>query len=141
VIRATVRAQTDREVEALVFGLALQGVVQMRARGGTMPPLYESGVVYRNEPRGRDVWQSAIELYGHGEGDCEDLTASFCAERLYAATRAAKGDLSIRDLLLLLARAEFPAVPRIRPTGPAMRHATVALLGGAIEDPSRKLGM
>jgi hypothetical protein len=141
VIRATVRAQTDREVEALVFGLALQGVVQMRARGGTLPKLYESGVIYKNEPRGKDVWQSAVELYGHGAGDCEDLCSSLVAERLFASTRLVRGDLSLRELLLLLARAEFPAVPRIRPTGPAMRHATVQLADGTVEDPSRKLGM
>jgi hypothetical protein len=140
-IRATVRAQTDREVEALLFGLALQGVVQMRARGGHLPRLYDSGVIYAREPRGADVWQSAVELYAHGEGDCEDLSSAFSADHLFAVTRHVQGDLSIRELLMLLARAQFPAVPHVRASAPGMRHATVELLGGAIEDPSRRLGM
>jgi hypothetical protein len=128
VIRATVRAQTNEELEGLVYGLALQNLAQMRARGGSIPRLYESGVRYALEPRGSDHWQSCIEALHLGELDCEDAAAWLVAEKIYRAERGLPGG-------------DAKAWPRIRFTGPLMRHVTVVMGDGTIEDPSRKLGM
>lgn len=85
---------------------------------GALPPLYESGVVYR--PESPDTWSTADLVLARGWGDCEDLTAWRVAE-LRARGVGAVGD-----------------VYRVRP---GQWHAVVQLPDGSVEDPSLRLGM
>jgi hypothetical protein len=85
-----------------------------------LPPLYESGVVYKDEPR--DVWRHAVDVLGEKWGDCEDL----------AAYRAAELRVSGEDP---------DAAVTVYQSGPGRYHAVVARSGGVLEDPSRALGM
>lgn len=84
------------------------------------PALYgASGVRYRREP-GTERWLGVAEVMRAGAGDCEDL----------AAWRAAE-----YRLLGVRARAVVVRSPGVG------WHAVVRLPGGAVEDPSRRLGM
>jgi hypothetical protein len=87
--------------------------------GAEFPLLYDSGIVYRREPPGREWWESALELVALGEGDCEDLAAYRAAELRYR-----EGD---------------PARVRIYRTRRQTFHAIVERGDGTFEDPSRVL--
>lgn len=93
-------------------------------RMGYVPPLYESGVVYRRERQhtlpGLERVQSAEETYLIGYGDCDDLAPWRCAE------------LQNRGLD---ARARVIRSPGI------CYHVVVELPSGRVEDPSARLGM
>jgi hypothetical protein len=99
---------------------ALQ-LARAKHAGVRMPYLYESGVRYVREPRGREWWQTVADNLYMLEGDCEDLATHRAAElNVYTGEPA---------------RAET-----IR-TGPRTFHAIVVRANGQIEDPSAKLGM
>jgi len=90
--------------------------------GVEMPPLYETGVVYRREPKGREWWESASDVLGvitDRSGDCEDLAAFRAAELRYYDGVDAR--------------------VRVVPTRRGNFHAVVELPDGSIEDPSRVL--
>jgi hypothetical protein len=88
--------------------------------GAAYPPLYESGVRYKNEPR--DVWRHCADVLGEKWGDCEDLSAYRAAE--------------------LRVSGEDPgAAVRTYQSGPGRYHAIVRRGDGSLEDPSRELGM
>jgi hypothetical protein len=96
---------------------------QAETLGGIeLPPLYESGIVYRREPKGREWWESAADALGvtsERSGDCEDLSAFRCAElRYYEGTPC-------RVKVIRNRRGNF--------------HAVVEYGDGEIEDPSRVL--
>lgn len=84
-----------------------------------LPPLYRSGVRYRQE-RGTEDWNTAPVVLKRGYGDCEDL----------AAWRAA--ELRVMGI---------PAHGIVKRTGPKMFHALVLWPDGRVEDPSKILGM
>jgi hypothetical protein len=114
-------------LEALAEGLVLLDVFYMEhgiENGIELPPLYESGIVYRREPKGREWWESAADLLGvvqDRSGDCEDL----------AAFRAA--ELRVHE--------DEYAIVRVVPTTRGTFHAVVEREDGEIEDPSRILVM
>jgi hypothetical protein len=88
--------------------------------GIELPPLYESGIVYRREPRGREWWESAADILGlvvDRSGDCEDLAAYRAAELRY-----------FEDEM---------AIVRVLRTSRGTFHAVVEREDGEIEDPSR----
>jgi hypothetical protein len=87
-----------------------------------LPPLYESGVVYRREPRGQERWKLAPQIYMDGYDDCEGL----------ATVRAAELRLDGYDAA---ARVYHPNPNR------GQLHTVVVFPDGRIEDPSRILGM
>jgi len=91
-------------------------------RGIELPPLYESGIHYRREPKGREWWESAADLHGiitERSGDCEDLAAARVAElRVYEG---------------------IDAIVRVVRTRRGNFHAIVERADGVIEDPSRIL--
>ena len=89
------------------------------------PSLYESGVVYEEEPGERDNWQDIPETLGLGNGDCEDLG-------VLAHRRASLPCGGARDTVHQVARGRKRARSITSPS--AARTA-------AIEDPSRLLGM
>jgi hypothetical protein len=108
---------------AAAFEAGLEGLTRVNEvvmRETAFPPLYESGVRYKTEPR--DVWRHAGDVLGERWGDCEDLSAY----------RAAELRVSGED-------------PGARVTtyesGPHRYHAVVTRGDGTIEDPSRELGM
>lgn len=112
-------------LEALAEGLVLLNVWMLEhaaANGIELPPLYESGVRYRREPRGREWWETACDLVGVASGrsgDCEDLACYRAAElRVYE---------------------DEMAIVRVVPTGRGTFHAIVQRENGEMEDPSRIL--
>lgn len=105
------------------FDAALEGLTRLDETllgEADYPPLYESGVRYRAEPR--EVWRHVGHVLAEGWGDCEDL----------AAWRAAELRVSGED--------PDAAVGTYR-SGARRYHAIVVRGDGSIEDPSRKLGM
>lgn len=112
-------------LEALAEGLVLLDVFYMGHAdnsGIELPPLYESGIVYRREPRGREWWETAADILGLVEdrsGDCEDLAAYRAAELRYFD-------------------GEFATV-RVLRTSRGSFHAVVEREDGEIEDPSKIL--
>lgn len=97
------------------------------------PRLYNSGVVYAEEPHEDDSVAASEERIASipevlrlGWGDCDDLVAWLCAER------------QIRDNL--------PAQPRVvlehvSPDGSHHWHCLAVYPNGSAEDPSAVLGM
>lgn len=63
---------------AIAEGLVQLNLVQMQLH--QYPPLLASGVRYRREPRGSELWSSVSIVYLRGYGDCEDLAAIVVAE-------------------------------------------------------------
>jgi hypothetical protein len=104
----------------MLRGLQYASEAQLRAR--RLPPLYASGVRYVAEPMGQENWQTPLVTLKKKGGDCEDL----------AAWRAAELVVSGRD------RGAVAVVIRIRP---GLMHCVVRRGSGAIEDPSKLLGM
>lgn len=110
------------------FAAALEGLTRLNEtllsdaalRGGSLPPLYESGVRYRREPQ--EVWRHVEDVYSEGWGDCEDL----------AAWRAAELRVSGEDP---------EASVMTYKSAPHTYHAVVLRGDDSIEDPSRALGM
>ena len=88
------------------------------------PWLYESGVVYEEEPSGRDNWQDIPTTIELRVGDCEDLGCWRIAE--------------------LRVRSREHARPVIRSSiigKQTVYHVAVQRSDGRLEDPSRRLGM
>jgi len=106
------------EIEALLEGLVRLDLSQLRR--GLVPPLYQSRVRYKREPRGREDWQSSRRCVERGTGDCEDL-----ASYLAACYRLAG----------------IHAVAMVKDVRPGLKHVVTLLPDGRIEDPSKRLGM
>lgn len=111
-------------IEAVAEGLVGLNCVLMGLaadRGVVVPPLYESGIVYRREPPGREWWESSLDILGvvqRRSGDCEDLAAYRAAELRLEGEWA-------RVVIERTSRGSF--------------HAVVERADGTIEDPSRVL--
>lgn len=115
-----VRLAGREDLQAALDALTNANRRYLALRSGAVPPLYAAGVRYRREtrpgpPSVRERWRTIPEVIGAGTGDCEDL----------AAWRAAE---------LEGARA-IPVRTRLG------WHIVVRHPDGALEDPSRKLGM
>lgn len=114
-----------RALEAVADGLVQLNewyLDHAQDQGIELPPLYESGIVYRREPKGREWWESAadaLSVTSGRSGDCEDLAAFRAAElRVYED--------------------DFAHVKVIR-TSRGTFHAIVEHEDGTLEDPSRIL--
>jgi len=117
-MRVTVDAPAEPEIlEALCAGLVAANVELIPIYG--LPPLYQAGVIYRREPKGRERWQLAPQTFSIGHGDCEDL----------ATWRAAELRLGGVDARVRIYRASRRTM-----------HVIVETPNG-YEDPSRVLGM
>ncbi len=93
----------------------------------TLPPLYRSGVRYQQEPPGVEDWCDIGAAMEQGHADCEDLASWRVAE------------LRVRHGINAQPYVKDPSV--VRGGTVLMFHIQVLLPNGAIEDPSRKLGM
>lgn len=109
-------------IEALADGLVQLNVVLLEHaedHGVEWPGMYEMGIRYQREPKGREWWENAVDIVGvvaDRSGDCEDLAALRAAElRLYE---------------------DEPATVKVVRTRRAF-HAVVLRGDGSIEDPSR----
>ena len=113
----------ERVLEQLLEALIAANIEYLRACPST-PSLYESGVVYEEEPGERDNWQDIPETLGLGKGDCEDL-----------------GCWRIAELRVRTGEHATPSV-KIRVAGNrTICHIAVRGADGSVEDPSRLLGM
>lgn len=106
------------------YAAALEGLVQTNdlvlSEDPTLPPLYDSGAVYK--PRQHRDWRRADMIAREGWGDCEGLSAWRAAE--------------------LRATGEDPfARVGVYHTGPRRYHAIVLRGDDTIEDPSIPLGL
>lgn len=112
-------------LEALAEGLVLLNVWYLERaaeQGIELPEMYDSGIVYRREPKGREWWETAadvVDVASDRSGDCEDL----------AAMRAAECRVYEDDFARVI----------IRRTRRGTFHALVEHEDGTIEDPSRIL--
>ncbi len=91
--------------------------------GNKVPPVYDSGLVYKEEQLGKDEWQDIPRTLDLGNGDCEDL-ASYRVSELRAKGEAAQHTV------------EHRRSPRL-----VLYHIRVRRQNGDIEDPSCRLGM
>lgn len=112
-------------IEAAAEGLVQTNVALFQMaheRGVDLPPLYESGIVYRPEPTGREWWETAhdlLDVVPDRSGDCEDLAAYRAAElRFFDGEHATVA-------IVTTPRGSF--------------HAIVQREDGSLEDPSRFL--
>lgn len=118
-----------------------------------IPPLYLSGVRYREEPPGHEDWIDAPGVLQQGHADCEDLAAWRAAELRVAGRMdptgrlAALGYCDVEPVIKwqwipreLLERQGYPKdkLPR---DGVWLVHCVVRWPDGRIEDPSKILGM
>jgi hypothetical protein len=112
-----------RVLEQLLEALISANIEYLRVCPST-PSLYESGVVYEEEPEERDHWQDIPETLGLGNGDCEDLGCWRIAELRVRAEEHATAFITWREMG---SRTVF--------------HIAVRRSDGTVEDPSRLLGM
>jgi hypothetical protein len=112
-----------RVLELLLEALIAADIEYLRACHSA-PSLYESGVVYEEEPGERDNWQDIPETIGLGSGDCEDLGCWRIAELRFRAEEHATTLITWRAVGTR-----------------TVYHIAVRRADGSIEDPSRLLGM
>jgi hypothetical protein len=94
------------------------------------PNLYEAGVRYEEEPPGRDEWQDIPDTIARRTGDCEDLACWRVAElRVRFSEPKASHSVSVSEL------------PDKEGRPVTTYHIRVLHESGAVEDPSRLLGM
>jgi len=104
---------------------ALVKVNQQYLRTHDVPPLYESGVRYEEEPKGTTEEFAAIPvIITRGWGDCDDLAPWRVAE--------------LRELG---ERAKLRVQWKRQRNGQKLYHIVVRRQDGSIEDPSAMLGM
>lgn len=89
-------------------------------RANPQRQLYQSGVKYRRESVGNEIWQLPSETAKVGYGDCEDLAAWRAAELRLAGESASC---------------------YVKQVKPRLFHVVVRRANGVLEDPSAKLGM
>jgi hypothetical protein len=108
--------------------------------GSVLPPLYTSGVVYREEEPGHEDWLDVPAVLKQGYADCEDLAAYRAAELIVAGfdvEPVIKWQWISRDLMI---KQGYPA-HKLPSKGVWLVHCCVRWPDGRIEDPSKILGM
>lgn len=117
------QARTDRSIRVLLRALTAIDILWLLGHPST-PGIYESGVVYCEEPPGAEDWQDIPTCLRMGWGDCEDLACWLAAEYQVHGVDAEP----------------FASAQKLD-DGTTLYHIQVRLPDGRIEDPSRKLGM
>lgn len=140
-------ASVMKRFEPLQIALeALTKINEWHLRNGIeiglpFPRLYESGVIYEEEPPGQEDWLDIPSLYQARKGDCEDLGCALSAER-----RVYDGIQSIPYIRhkfvpsseLILSGYPKKNIPR---DGIFLVHILSMMPDGSLEDPSKMLGM
>jgi hypothetical protein len=119
--------------------------------GYPIPPLYGSGVRYKEDPPGQENWKDCLAVLADGHGDCDRLVAWRTAELRvagYQADPVIKWRQVPKDVMVGLGHP-----PNMVPEeGIHMVHVCVGLPGWQqyaamyednplVEDPSKRLGM
>lgn len=122
-----VDAASEDFIQGALFLLLQRNIEYLQTHPET-PRLYDTDLVYREEPAGQEEWRdipTMLEEGRRGYNDCEDL----------ACWRAAEVNVLFG----------IPAVPyfthRVLPDGKVVYHIRVKYPNGHIEDPSRIKGM
>jgi hypothetical protein len=111
-----------------------------------IPPLYESGVYYQEDPPGEENWKDVPAVLKDGHGDCDRLVAWRVAELQVAGIDAEpiiKWQQVPKDVMISLGHPSH-MVPE---NGISMVHVCVGWPGwrsgdpSLVEDPSKILGM
>ena len=117
-----------------------------KGQGVPIPPLYASGVRYKEDPPGQENWKDCLAVIKDGHGDCDRLVSWRVAELRVAGIAAdpiIKWKQVPKDIMVSLGH---PAhmVPE---QGISMVHVCVGFPGwqngdpSLVEDPSKLLGM
>ena len=102
-----------------------------------IPPLYMSGVVYKEDPPGQENWKDCLAVLADGHADCDRLVSWRVAE-LRVAGIAAEPVIKWQHLEPgVSAQLGYPCGP----AGLWMVHCCVKFPDGSIEDTSKNLGM
>jgi hypothetical protein len=128
-IAIVTKGKSRRSLEAIMACAVTLNAICLETHDETqIPYLYDSGIRYRREPRGRPVyegreerWDTIPQVMEQGWGDCDDLAMWRVAE------------LNVREGIA--ARAIFEEV------GMGSWHVLVEHPDGTLEDPSEHLGM
>ena len=110
-----------------------------------IPPLFASGVRYKEDPPGEENWKDCLAVLKDGHGDCDRLVAWRVAELRVAGVNAdpiIKWQQIPRDVMISLGH---PA-NMLPAEGVSMVHVCVGFPGwqnddSKVEDPSKILGM
>lgn len=109
--------------------------------GGVIPPLYASGVIYKEDPPGEENWKDCYAIMKDGHGDCDRLAAWRAAE-LRVAGIAAEAVLKWQWIpRAVMIGTGYPARLLGNAPGVWMVHCLVRFPDGSVEDPSKILGM
>lgn len=117
------KVRTSKTIDILLRALTAVDMLYLLEHPST-PRLYDSGVMYQEEPPGAEDWQDILTCLRLGWGDCEDLACWLAAE------------YQVRGI-----DAHPFASSQPLPDGSTLYHIRVRLPNGGIEDPSKKLGM
>ena len=113
-----VSADSEEEIAAALWGML---AMNLHIMNRNWPSIYASGIRYRREPPGTEVWQTAGVLLQTMLGDCEDLAAYQAAYlRVSGIDPGAKIGLKRSSVGY---------------------HVIVLRSDGVVEDPSARLGM
>jgi hypothetical protein len=119
--------------------------------GYPIPPLYSSGIRYKEDPPGQENWKDCLAVLADGHGDCDRLVAYRCGE-LQVAGYDAQPIIKWRTVpKTQMIGLGYPA-HMLPPEGIQMVHVCVGLPGWQqyaymeddnplVEDPSKRLGM
>ncbi len=118
-----------------------------RGQGQPIPPLYASGVRYKEDPPGEENWCDALECLKQGHADCDRLTAWRVAECRVFAKMFNRPDFWAEPVLkwqwipteIMVAKG-YPRA-KLPPDGVWLVHCLVRFRDGRVEDPSKILGM
>lgn len=120
--------------------------------GQPIPPLYLTGVRYKEDPPGQENWKDVYAVWADGHGDCDRLVAWRVAELRVLWNIAAVPVIKWRQVPKeAMVRLGYPA-QKVPPDGISMVHVCVGLPGWQqyagsyednplVEDPSKRLGM
>jgi len=111
-----------------------------RGEGVPIPPLYASGVVYAEDPAGREDWRDVYSVLEKGTGDCDNLVCWRVAE-LRVAGIAAEPVIKWQHLTQDTAVGLGYPSSFVPPEGLWLVHCCVRWPDGHVEDPSKLLGM
>jgi hypothetical protein len=141
----------DRHVAPIIFALQAMVAVNLwhirrslkralKGKGVPIPPLYASGIYYKEDPPGEENWRDIYGVLANGTGDCDQICSWRVAECLAAgiwAEPVIKYQMVPREVMIQLGHP--PAM--VPPQGVLMIHVCVRFADGSIEDPSKNLGM
>lgn len=125
------RPHDEAALNALMEGLVAVDVAYLVAHPQTAL-LYDTGVRYKEEPPGQEIWADIGHVLHSGSGDCDDLVGWRVAE-----LRARGIDKNARGKFVA-----YPRVCQVAEGAPCTTyHVVVQRSDGRVEDPSIRLGM